>query len=88
MPLAIFDLDNTLLAGDSDYLWGLFLAERGLVDGDHYEQENARFVLAVWRYACWTGDREVLRVRPILGRTFLPGEDEPGADPALQDPRR
>ncbi|MEJ1296666.1 MAG: HAD family hydrolase [Candidatus Sedimenticola sp. (ex Thyasira tokunagai)] len=43
MPLAIFDLDNTLLAGDSDYLWGVFLAEQGVVDGDHYERENERF---------------------------------------------
>ncbi len=43
MPLAIFDLDNTLLAGDSDYLWGVFLAERGIVDADHYERENERF---------------------------------------------
>ncbi len=43
MPLAIFDLDNTLLAGDSDYLWGRFLATRGVVDGDAYERENKRF---------------------------------------------
>ena len=41
--LAIFDLDNTLLAGDSDYLWGKFLAERGIVDPAFYEQENQRF---------------------------------------------
>lgn len=43
MPLAIFDLDNTLLAGDSDYLWGCFLAEIGVVDRDSYERENERF---------------------------------------------
>ena len=43
MALAIFDLDNTLLAGDSDYLWGVFLAEQGIVDGDFYERENERF---------------------------------------------
>ncbi len=43
MTLAIFDLDNTLLIGDSDYLWGRFLASRGVVDGDHYERENERF---------------------------------------------
>ena len=41
--LAIFDLDNTLLAGDSDYLWGKFLARRGMVDPEFYEQENQRF---------------------------------------------
>jgi HAD superfamily hydrolase (TIGR01490 family) len=43
MSLAIFDLDNTLLAGDSDYLWGCFLAERGVVDREWYEQENRRY---------------------------------------------
>jgi len=43
LPLAIFDLDNTLLAGDSDYLWGQFLVEQGIVDRDYYERENARF---------------------------------------------
>ena len=30
--LALFDLDNTLLAGDSDYNWSLFLIEEGLLD--------------------------------------------------------
>ena len=43
MALAIFDLDNTLLAGDSDYLWGQFLVARGLVDGALYARENERF---------------------------------------------
>jgi len=45
LSLAIFDLDNTLLGGDSDYLWGRFLAERGVVDGEAYERENHRFYL-------------------------------------------
>ncbi|MES9824432.1 MAG: HAD family hydrolase [Candidatus Thiodiazotropha endolucinida] len=43
MTLAIFDLDNTLLAGDSDYLWGEFLVDRGIVDGKAYKLENDRF---------------------------------------------
>ncbi len=43
MALALFDLDNTLLAGDSDYLWGCFLSDKGLVDKDLYEQANLRF---------------------------------------------
>jgi HAD superfamily hydrolase (TIGR01490 family) len=43
VTLAIFDLDNTLLGGDSDYLWGRFLVEKGLVDGVKYERENQRF---------------------------------------------
>ncbi len=43
MSLAIFDLDNTLLRGDSDHAWGRFLVERHLVDGDVYERENERY---------------------------------------------
>jgi len=43
VSLAIFDLDNTLLAGDSDYLWGKFLAEQGEVDADSYERTNQKF---------------------------------------------
>ncbi len=43
MALALFDLDNTLLNGDSDYLWGCFLVEHGIVDGEYYEAENRRF---------------------------------------------
>ena len=43
MTLAIFDLDNTLLGGDSDYLWGNYLVAEGLVNKDFYERENQRF---------------------------------------------
>jgi len=43
VSLAIFDLDNTLLGDDSDYLWGRFLVEQQLVDGEFYERENQRF---------------------------------------------
>ena len=43
MGIALFDLDNTLIAGDSDYLWGCFLVEQGLVDAAEYDQANQRF---------------------------------------------
>lgn len=43
VTLAIFDLDHTLLGGDSDYLWGKYLVAQGLVDGAHYERQNQRF---------------------------------------------
>jgi len=43
LSLAIFDLDNTLLAGDSDVLWGQYLVEKGIVDKDYYSAENQRF---------------------------------------------
>ncbi|MFA5171250.1 MAG: HAD family hydrolase [Sulfuriferula sp.] len=41
--LVLFDLDNTLLAGDSDYEWGQFLIKRGIVDRDLYEAKNEQF---------------------------------------------
>ncbi|MFC0336304.1 HAD-superfamily subfamily IB hydrolase, TIGR01490 [Kushneria avicenniae] len=43
MTLAIFDLDNTLLGGDSDHAWNDFLVEQGIVDRDHFRRENDRF---------------------------------------------
>lgn len=43
MSLAIFDLDNTLLSGDSDYEWGRFLVRQGIVDGTQFEQKNQQF---------------------------------------------
>ncbi|MBF0444083.1 MAG: HAD family hydrolase [Magnetococcales bacterium] len=43
MTIALFDLDNTLLAGDSDYMWGKFLVQNQMVDGPHFERENQRF---------------------------------------------
>lgn len=43
MQLAIFDLDNTLLDGDSDHAWGEFLVEQGLVDELKYKQANDEF---------------------------------------------
>ncbi|WP_417560616.1 HAD family hydrolase [Marinomonas sp.] len=43
MALAIFDLDGTLLNGDSDYTWGQFLVEKGLVDSQVYKQANDKF---------------------------------------------
>jgi len=43
MALALFDLDNTLLADDSDFLWGCFLVDKGLVDKTAYDIANQRF---------------------------------------------
>jgi HAD superfamily hydrolase (TIGR01490 family) len=41
--LALFDLDNTLLAGDSDHAWGEFLIAEGLVDADTHARQNDAF---------------------------------------------
>ena len=43
MPLALFDLDNTLIAGDSDHSWGQFLFENGYVDATHYRRNNDKY---------------------------------------------
>tara|TARA_B110000483_G_C18184446_1_gene538325 strand:+ start:567 stop:1223 length:657 start_codon:yes stop_codon:yes gene_type:complete len=43
MPLALFDLDNTLIAGDSDHSWGQFLVENGYVDVTHYQRNNDKY---------------------------------------------
>jgi HAD superfamily hydrolase (TIGR01490 family) len=43
--LALFDLDNTLLAGDSDYNWSLFLIQEGLLDEHTHKTRNEQFYL-------------------------------------------
>ena len=44
VALAIFDLDNTLLGGDSDHAWGEYLVEKGIVDAEIYQQANDQFL--------------------------------------------
>ncbi len=46
MSLAIFDLDNTLLRGDSDHAWGEFLVEQGAVDPERFAADNDRYYAA------------------------------------------
>lgn len=70
MGLAIFDLDNTLLAGDSDHAWGEFLCRKGYVDADDYRARNDQF------YADYlAGKLDVLAYQnfcqEILGRTDI-----------------
>ncbi|MDP8952893.1 MAG: HAD family phosphatase [Actinomycetota bacterium] len=43
MPLALFDLDNTLLQGDSDHAWCEFLIDKGVLEGEAFRQANDRF---------------------------------------------
>lgn len=61
MRLAIFDLDNTLIAGDSDYSWGEFLVQKKLVDAHTYAEANDRFyqqykaaTLDIHEYLCFS----------------------------------
>lgn len=43
MPLAIFDLDETLIAADSDHEWGQFVVDKGLVDAEVHKKKNDDF---------------------------------------------
>ena len=43
MALALFDLDNTLLNGDSDHAWGMYLAQIGAVDADEQKEKQDYF---------------------------------------------
>ena len=43
MRLVLFDLDNTLLAGDSDFEWGQFLVDRGVLEREAYEAQNRAY---------------------------------------------
>ena len=43
MKLALFDLDNTLLAGDSDFQWAQFLMEEGVIDRETHQAKNIKF---------------------------------------------
>jgi HAD superfamily hydrolase (TIGR01490 family) len=43
MNLALFDLDNTLIAIDSDHAWGRYLVKRGIVDGGEFDRKNDYF---------------------------------------------
>ena len=43
MNLTLFDLDNTLLACDSDYEWGQYLVDQGVLERESYEAQNAAY---------------------------------------------
>ena len=71
MKLALFDLDNTLLSGDSDYEWGQFLVERGVLGAAEYEAQNRDFYA---QYAAGSLD-----IHEFLGFALRPlAEHEPG----------
>lgn len=71
MKLALFDLDNTLLAGDSDYEWGRFLVDRGVLDSAEYEAQNQQYYE---QYVAGTLD-----IHEFLGFALRPlAEHEPG----------
>jgi HAD superfamily hydrolase (TIGR01490 family) len=72
MRLALFDLDNTLLAGDSDYEWGRFLVDRGILERETYEAQNRAYYE---QYAAGTLD-----IHEYLGFALRPLTAHTGAD--------
>jgi HAD superfamily hydrolase (TIGR01490 family) len=72
MNLALFDLDNTLLAGDSDYEWGQFLVDQGVLERAEYEAQNREFYE---QYAAGTLD-----IHEFLGFALRPLAEHASAD--------
>jgi HAD superfamily hydrolase (TIGR01490 family) len=72
MRLALFDLDNTLLTGDSDYEWGQFLVDRGVLDRDEYEAQNRTY------YEQYL--RGTLDIHEYLGFALRPLAEHPPGD--------
>jgi HAD superfamily hydrolase (TIGR01490 family) len=72
MRLALFDLDNTLIAGDSDYEWGQFLVDRGVLERDAYEAQNRAYYE---QYVAGTLD-----IHEFLGFALRPLAAHPPAD--------
>lgn len=77
MKLAIFDLDNTLIGGDSDYLWGQFLCEHGYLDKDSHSHRHRQYY-------------EDYKAGNLDIREFLEFQLQPlaGVDPATLEQRR
>jgi len=77
-PVAIFDLDSTLLEGDCEFLWVEFLAKRGLVDEPYVKQVQIfaqEYLEGTLNYA----DFEYHLQKPLLHRSAAEGQDLVGA---------
>lgn len=66
MVLAIFDLDSTLLNGDSDHAWGEFLLHKGIVDHT-YQEGNDRFYREYLAGSLDVAEYIQFMVQPLLG---------------------
>ncbi len=68
MKLALFDLDNTLLDGDSDYCWAQYLIERGILEREEYERKNDWFYHHYKQGTLDIHDYLDFQLAPIAGR--------------------
>ncbi|MGH8444807.1 MAG: HAD family hydrolase [Solimonas sp.] len=99
--LAVFDLDHTLLADDSDHLWGRWLIDKGVVDSEAYARENERFyglytagTLDIHEYAAFSlrplveqPIERMLALRDRFVQEWIAAKVAPGA-PALLEKHR
>ncbi len=102
MKLAAFDLDNTLLAGDSDYLWGQYLADQGVVDAQEHARRNQEFyaqyqegTLDIHEFARFSFGRmgripaaDLARLRAAYVREIIMPRVAPGAHALLEQHRQ
>jgi HAD superfamily hydrolase (TIGR01490 family) len=69
VKLALFDLDNTLLAGDSDYAWAEFLMEEGVLDRAAFDEKNKWFLKEYERGTIRMEDWLEFQLAPLTTRT-------------------
>lgn len=65
MSLALFDLDNTLIVGDSDHAWGEFLVSKELVDAEEYKKANDRYFIDYQQGTLDIHDYLAFSLRPL-----------------------
>ncbi|WP_439107708.1 HAD family hydrolase [Congregibacter sp.] len=70
MTLAIFDLDNTLIAGDSDHLWGEYLCSQGMVDKSSFHAANEGFYADYQRGELDIEAYLAFALAPLAGRSL------------------
>jgi HAD superfamily hydrolase (TIGR01490 family) len=68
MKLALFDLDNTLLNGDSDYCWAQYLIDRGILEREEYERRNDWFYHHYKQGTLDIHEYLAFQLAPIAGR--------------------
>ncbi len=69
MALVLFDLDNTLLNGDSDHAFGEFLISQGIVDGKSYQQKNDQFYQDYQNGSLDILAYQTFALSPLVGQT-------------------
>jgi len=69
MKLAIFDLDNTLLGGDSDHAWGEFLISAGLVEAESHRATNNEFYRQYQQGGLNIADYVAFAAAPVAGKS-------------------